>query len=68
MAMTLRTDTDLDRALALIAKTEGISKQEAARRAIMAHAKLIEHRSDVAAATEEVIARWGDVLDRLGKA
>ncbi|AZA08163.1 MULTISPECIES: CopG family transcriptional regulator [Corynebacterium] len=38
MAMTLRLSEDEDRALTLLAQTQGTSKQEAAKRAILAQA------------------------------
>lgn len=66
--MTLRTDPELDKALEIVARALGVSKQEAAKQAILARAEELRHRADVESATEAVIQRWGDVLDRLGRA
>ena len=66
MAMTLRTDDELERALEELAAREGLSKQEVIRRAILDRYARSGHRDRVEQATEEAIERWGDVLDRLG--
>ncbi len=66
--MTLRTDQATEEALALLAAHDGVSKHEAAKRAILARAREVSHRSTVDEATDRVLDRWGDVLDRLGRA
>ncbi|MCL2541888.1 MAG: CopG family transcriptional regulator [Nocardioidaceae bacterium] len=66
MAFTLRTDAELDAALAELASQQGLSKQEVARKAILDFHARNRHRSRVAEASQESRARWGDVLDRLG--
>ncbi len=66
MAFTLRTDDELEAALDAITSAEGISRQDAARRAILEKAQrdgLLE-RVEVSGAA--MIERWGAVLDRLG--
>ena len=68
MAMTLRTDDELEQALAELAEAEGVSKQEAIRRAVIEKRDRVSHRSRVDAISKEMILEWGDVLDRLGKA
>lgn len=64
--MTLRTDPATEDALERLAARDGVSKHEAALRAIKAQASDLDHRDDVDAATTKVLDRWGDVLDRLG--
>ncbi len=66
--MTLRTDDDLDAALAELARAEGISKQEAARRAILEKHQALARRDRIEVVADNMLERWGDVLDRLGKA
>lgn len=64
--MTLRTDEELDAALTELAERQGISKQEAARRAILETADRKRHKAAVAAASSASRERWASVLDRLG--
>ena len=66
MALTLRTDDELERALAALAASEGLSRQEVIRRAVLERYERAGHRERVDASTERLIERWGDVLDRLG--
>lgn len=66
MAMTLRTDEELERALEALARAEGLSKQEVVRRAVLERFERAGHRTRVDDAAERMIERWGDVLDRLG--
>jgi predicted transcriptional regulator len=66
MALTLRTDDELERALDLLCEQEGLSRQELIRRAVIERAERAGHRERVDAAAERAVARWGDVLDRLG--
>jgi predicted transcriptional regulator len=68
MAMTVRTDEELDRALTALAEAEGASKQEIIRRAVLERYERAGHVAAVDAAADRVIAEWGDVLDRLGRA
>lgn len=68
MAFTLRTDAELEAALAELAEQQGLSKQEVARRAILEVHARSQHKSRVAAASQASRDRWGDVLDRLGSA
>ena len=68
MAMTLRTDEELDRALEILARQEGLSKQEVVRRAVLERLERAGHRARVDGSTTRMIDRWGDVLDRLGSA
>ena len=66
MALTLRTDDELERALDALAASEGLSRQEVIRRAILERYDRAGHRERVDASAERLIERWGDVLDRLG--
>lgn len=66
MALTLRTDDELEAALAALAEAEGLSRQEIIRRAVLERYERAGHRTRVEASTDRMIERWGDVLDRLG--
>ena len=66
MAMTLRTDEQLERALDALTEAEGLSRQEIVRRAVLERYDRSRHRAAVDASMERMIAEWGDVLDRLG--
>jgi len=65
VAMTLRTDDELDAALAALADAEGISKQEVVRRAVLEKLARSDHRSTVESIAQEMLDRWGDVFERL---
>ncbi len=66
MAMTLRTDEELDNALGVLAEAEGISRQEIIRRAVLERYERAGHMSRVESSMDRMIEKWGDVLDRLG--
>jgi predicted transcriptional regulator len=66
MAFTLRTDEELERALDALAEDEGLSRQEIIRRAVLDRYERSGHSKRVAASTDRMMERWGDVLDRLG--
>ncbi|MFT4009295.1 MAG: ribbon-helix-helix protein, CopG family [Nocardioidaceae bacterium] len=66
MSMTLRTDEELDAALAALAEAEGVSRQEVVRRAVLDRHARATHTAAVEEAGVRLIDRWGDVLDRLG--
>lgn len=66
MALTLRTDDQLEQALAALAEAEGLSRQEIIRRAVLERYDRSSHRARVEASTDRMRDRWGDVLDRLG--
>lgn len=65
--MTLRLTEEEQFALQERAKTEGISMQEAARRAVRDYVARGEHRSRVEAAAERVITAHAEALRRLGE-
>jgi predicted transcriptional regulator len=66
MAFTLRTDEELERALSALADREGLSRQEIIRRAVLERYDQTRHREEVSGATDRMLERWGDVLQRLG--
>lgn len=68
MAMNLRLDEEDSALLKALAEAEGVSQHEAVLRAIRRSAQEVAHTARVHEATVEMQARWGDVLDRLGKA
>lgn len=67
MAMTLRLTDSEQAALRERAEAEGISMQDAARRAIREFVAKGQHRDHVAAATALVMDRQADALRRLGE-
>ena len=66
MAMTLRTDAQLDEALSALAEAEGISRQEVVRRAVLERFDRTDLHRRLDRISDEMLERWGDVLDRLG--
>ncbi len=66
MAMTLRIDDELEEALRALAAAEGLSRQEVVRRAVLERYERAGHRAAVGESTERMLARWSEVLDRLG--
>ena len=68
MALTVRTDPELEEALTALASAEGASRQEVIRRAVLDRYERNVHDRRVDEASTRMIARWADVLDRLGNA
>lgn len=66
MALTLRTDDELEQALTALADAEGTSRQEVIRRAVLDRYDRSGHRGRVADSSNRMLEQWGDVLDRLG--
>jgi predicted transcriptional regulator len=66
MALTLRTDDELERALDALADAEGLSRQEIIRRAVLERYERTGHRARVDDSASRMLDRWGDVIDRLG--
>ena len=66
MALTVRTDQKLEQALDALAKSEGTSKQEVIRRAVLERYERSGHSSRVGSSAKRMTERWGDVLERLG--
>lgn len=67
MAMTLRLQPEDERALALLAETYGVSKQEATVRAIRETAARRVREDRVKQLSAAARSRYADVLDRLGQ-
>lgn len=67
MPMTLRLTTEEQAALKGRAEEEGISMQEAARRAVRDYVSLGNHRDRVAKAAERIMVAHSDALDLLGR-
>lgn len=67
MAMTLRLTAEEQSALQRRADAEGISMQEAARRAVREYVARAEHRDRVARSAERVMTAHAEALDRLGR-
>ncbi len=67
VAMTLRLTDEERAALRERARLEGISMQEAARRAVRDYIAQGQHRDRVSAAANRVMEAHADALDRLGR-
>ncbi len=67
MAMTLRLTDAEQEALRARAEVEGISMQEAARRAVREFVARSDHRDRVSRAAERVMDTHSDALRRLGE-
>ena len=65
--MTLRLTDEEQAALRERAQLEGISMQEAARRAVREYIFQGQHRDRVSAAAQRVMEAHADALDRLGR-
>ena len=67
MAMTLRLTDEEKEALRARAAVEGISMQEAARRAVRDYVARSAHRDRVDAAADRVLEAHSDAIERLGR-
>jgi hypothetical protein len=67
MAMTLRLTDQEQEALRGRAKSEGISMQDAARRAVREYIERGQHHDRVSAATARILDVHADALRRLGE-
>lgn len=67
MAMTLRLEAEDEKALALLAEVDGVSKQEATVRAIREAAARRVREDKVRLLSNAARARYSDLLDRLGQ-
>lgn len=65
MAMTLRLTEDQDRALTLLARTQGSSKQEAAIRAIVSAASRVVGDAEVADLARTYVPEYAGVEKRI---
>lgn len=66
MAMTLRLDDEAQAALDALAASDGVSKQEAVRRALIDTAARRSQSATVRRLGEEGLERYRALLDRLG--
>ena len=67
MAMTLRLSDDEQAALRERAEAEGISMQEAARRAVRRYVTQGQHRDRVSDAARRVMDAHSEAIERLGR-
>ena len=67
MAMTLRLTDQEQEMLRKRAIEEGVSMQEAARRAVREYVGLADHRDRVVAAAARILEAHADAIDRLGR-
>lgn len=67
MGMTLRLNDEDDATLSALAESEGISKNEAALRAIRERAERLSRDDEVRRLTRAAIDRYGPLLDRLAQ-
>ncbi len=67
MALTLRTDDELERALSMLAESEGTSRQDVIRRAVLEKFERTIHEDRVRQSATRMIEKWGDVIERLAK-
>ena len=67
MAMTLRLTDSEQAALRERAEAEGISMQEAARRAVREFVGRGQHHDRVSTAAERIMSKHADALQRLGE-
>ncbi len=65
--MTLRLTDEQDAALVILAEAQGISKNEAAARAIVEQARADIRRAEIRRMTDDVADRYGPLLDRLAE-
>ena len=68
VALTVRTDDELERALSALALAEGSSRQEVIRRAVLDRYERRKHGAKVVESTGRMLPRWSDLLERLRSA
>jgi predicted transcriptional regulator len=66
MAMTLRIDDELETALSDLSESEGLSRQEIVKRAVLERHARSAHRQRVDLIASELMIEYGEALDRLG--
>ncbi|MDN5789719.1 MAG: ribbon-helix-helix domain-containing protein [Micrococcales bacterium] len=65
MALTLRTDSELEKALDALVAAEGGSRQEIIRRAVIDYYERRALHARVEEIGERNLEKWADVLERL---
>ena len=68
MALTVRTDEEMETALRALCAVEGASRQEVIRRAVLDRFERTARVAHLGDASSAMIVRWRDVLDRLAQA
>lgn len=66
MAMTLRIDDELERALNELSAAEGTSKQEVIRRAVLEKHQRASRRAKLDLIVTDLLVEYEDALNRLG--
>jgi predicted transcriptional regulator len=66
MALTFRTDAALEEALTSLSMSEGVSRQEVVRRAVLDRFERSQHTERVNDSAGRMVERWSDVNERLG--
>lgn len=67
MTMTLRLTDEADAALTRLAKAQGVSKNEAALRAILERESRDPRQDQIRRLTDEIVGQYGPLLDRLAE-
>ncbi len=67
MAMTLRTDEELDAALTKLSESRGVSRQEVLRSLVLAAVAHDEERDLLDAVLDSELPRYAVALERLGQ-
>lgn len=65
MALTLRTDSELEKALDALVASEGGSRQEIIRKAVIDYYERRELHIEVELSIERNLERWSGLIDRL---
>jgi len=66
MAMTLRIDEELEKALSELSASEGLSRQEVVKRAILEKHRRTVRRERLDAVVSDLLVEYDDALRRLG--
>ena len=65
MALTLRTDSELEKALDALVAAEGGSRQEIIRKAVIDYYERRELHVEVEVSIERNLEKWAGLIDRL---
>ena len=66
MAMTLRTDSELEHALSELSASEGLSRQEIVKRAVLDRYERAQRRTRLDGIVSDLLVEYDDALRRLG--
>ncbi len=67
MALTVRTDEQMEAALDALVAAEGVSRQEVTRRSVLKRSERSVHARRVGESASRLAACWGDLLERLAE-